>query len=75
MTQNEFHRPISVDFAPRGSLCEWCGKPAEQQLTAIGGHYHNESGLFCQSCGEEFTRAVLASLSSDKTAKAQARSF
>src|ERR1043166_9014713 len=35
MQLNEFHRPFSVDFAPQGSLCEWCGKPAERQLTAI----------------------------------------
>jgi hypothetical protein len=62
MSYNEFRRPVSVDFAPRGSLCEWCGKPAERQLTAIGGSYHNESGLFCRSCGEEFTRAVINSL-------------
>lgn len=62
MLYNEFRRPVSVDFAPRGSLCEWCGKPAEKQLTAIGGSYHNESGLFCRSCGEEFTRAVINSL-------------
>ena len=61
MSNNEFHRPVSIDTAPRGSLCEWCGKPAEKQLTAIGGSYHNEGGLFCRSCGEEFTRAVINS--------------
>lgn len=60
MSKNEFLRPISVDSAPRGSLCEWCGKPAEQQLTAIGGISHNEGGLFCRSCGEEFSLAVIA---------------
>ncbi len=58
MIENEFRRPVSVDTAPRGSLCEWCGKPAEVQLTAIGGIAHNESGLFCNSCGQEFTRAI-----------------
>ncbi|GAC1378236.1 MAG: hypothetical protein NVSMB33_01940 [Ktedonobacteraceae bacterium] len=60
MSNNEFRRPFSVDFAPRGSVCEWCGKPAEQQLTAIGGNYHNESGLFCRPCGEKFSLAVVA---------------
>ena len=60
MSKNEFLRPISVDSAPRGSLCEWCGKPAEQQLTAIGGSYHNESGLFCRDCGDKFSLAVIA---------------
>ncbi len=59
MPDNEFRRPVSVDAAPRGSLCEWCRKPAEVQLTAIGGAAHNESGLFCRSCGEDFTRAVI----------------
>lgn len=62
MSNNEFRRPISVDSAPRGSLCEWCGKPAEQQLTAIGGSYHNDSGLFCRPCGEKFAQAVANSI-------------
>ncbi|GLV56670.1 hypothetical protein KDH_35090 [Dictyobacter sp. S3.2.2.5] len=60
---NEFQRPVSVDFAPRGSVCEWCGKPAERQLTAIGGTYHNESGVFCRTCGELFAQGVANSLS------------
>lgn len=63
MYKNEFRRPVSVDFAPRGSRCEWCGQPAQRQLTAIGGSYHNESGLFCHSCGEKFSQAVINSLS------------
>ena len=62
MSDNEFRQPISVDFAPAGHLCEWCGKPAVHQLTAIGGKRHNEGGFFCQTCGEEFARAVAASL-------------
>ena len=62
MQFNEFRRPFSVDSAPRGSHCEWCGKPAEKQLTAIGGRYHNESGLFCRICGEQFVQAVMNSL-------------
>lgn len=68
MFDNEFRRPVSVDAAPRGSLCEWCGKPAELQLTAIGGTAHNEGGLFCRSCGEEFTRAVINASSKTKSA-------
>jgi hypothetical protein len=59
MSINEFRRPVSVDSAPRGSRCEWCGQPAEQQLTAIGGIYHNDSGLFCRPCGEQFSLAVV----------------
>ena len=58
MSNNEFRRPVSVDAAPRGSKCEWCGKPAVVQLTAIGGDAHNESGLFCSPCGEDFKRAI-----------------
>ena len=58
MPINEFTRPVSVDFAPRGSLCEWCGDLAERQLTAIGGSFHNESGLFCRPCGEKFSQNV-----------------
>ena len=59
MSTNEFLRPISVDSAPRGSRCEWCGNPAEKQLTAIGGISHNEGGLFCRPCGEQFSLAVI----------------
>jgi hypothetical protein len=59
MPINEFRRPFSVDFAPRGSRCEWCGNPAERQLTAIGGSYHNEGGLFCRPCGEQFAQTVI----------------
>ena len=59
MSENEFRRSVSVDGVPRGSRCEWCGKPAEVQLTAIGGTAHNDSGLFCRSCGEDFKRAVI----------------
>ncbi len=70
MPENEFRRPVSVDSAPRGSLCEWCGKPAELQLTAIGGAAHNEGGLFCRSCGEEFTRAVINTASMTTSADA-----
>ncbi|GAC1399838.1 MAG: hypothetical protein NVSMB49_10790 [Ktedonobacteraceae bacterium] len=62
MTSNEFRRPVSVDFAPRGSACEWCGKPAERQLTAIGGSFHNESGVFCSPCGEKFSQTVINSV-------------
>jgi hypothetical protein len=62
MQFNEFRRPVSVDFAPQGSVCEWCGKPAERQLTAIGGAFHNEGGMFCRTCGEEFMQGVIASL-------------
>jgi hypothetical protein len=61
MSKNEFLQPVAVDSAPRGSRCEWCGKPAEVQLTAIGGKAHNDSGLFCRSCGEQFTAAVVNS--------------
>ncbi len=63
MSDNEFRQPISVDFAPRGSLCAWCGKPAELQLTTPGDKYHDEVRFFCQACGKEFARTVADSLS------------
>jgi protein-arginine kinase activator protein McsA len=75
MSNDEFRRPVSVDTAPRGSRCEWCGKPAEVQLTAIGGNSHNEGGLFCRSCGEEFSRAVANSASIATTNDASVQSF
>ena len=58
MSNNEFNRPVSTDSAPDGKNCEWCDKPAEQQLTAIGGTHHNGGGFFCQPCGEEFSQSV-----------------
>lgn len=72
MQDNEFRRPVSVDFAPQGSTCEWCGKPAEQQLTAIGGAYHNDGGLFCRPCGELFANAVMNSLQNAANAASSA---
>jgi hypothetical protein len=70
MPTNEFSRPVSVDFAPRGSLCEWCGNPAERQLTAVGGSFHNETGVFCRPCGEKFSQTVAnASITSSTSVK------
>jgi hypothetical protein len=70
MLHTNFDSSIVTDFAPRGSLCEWCGKPAVQQLTALGGPRHNESGFFCSSCGEEFACAVAESLHDGAVSKA-----
>ncbi len=56
---DEFNRPVSVDFVPHGRVCGWCDKPAERQLTAIGGAYHNQSGVFCRMCGERFLAIVI----------------
>ena len=58
MLDNEFGQSVSLDFAPEGSICEWCGKPAVEQLTVIGGIRHNEGGYFCHACGEEFIQTV-----------------
>ena len=63
MFENEFRRPISIDLAPPGSVCEWCGKPAVYQLTAIDGNHHNEQGLFCSTCSVQYTCAMADSLS------------
>ena len=75
MSTNEFRRPVSVDFAPRGSICEWCGKLAERQLTAIGGSYHNESGMFCTPCGEKFSQVIVNSLQAASQARIQPYAF
>jgi hypothetical protein len=64
---NEFRQPLSIDEAPEGSVCEWCGKPAKHRLTQLGGTNHNESGLFCRACGEAFVCAVASSLSREVT--------
>jgi hypothetical protein len=60
--ENPNRQPVSIDFAPRGSVCEWCGKPAENALTVVGGKGHNESGYFCGSCSREFIRVVASDL-------------
>lgn len=58
MSNNEFSRFVSIDFAPYESACEWCGRPAEEQLTAVGGIHHNEGGFFCRACSKEFILMV-----------------
>lgn len=60
--QNEFRQPVSIDFAPAGSVCEWCGKPAAQAVTVLGGRGQNDSGYFCCGCGKEFIRTVASDL-------------
>ncbi|MGH2481289.1 MAG: hypothetical protein ACRDHW_16670 [Ktedonobacteraceae bacterium] len=73
MAENEFRRSVSTDSAPRGSHCEWCGKPAVYQLTAIGGFSHNDSGLFCRECGEKFARTVAQAAAAASTTSYNAR--
>ncbi len=68
MFADDFRQPVSIDDAPAGHLCEWCGKPAIYQLTVTGGRHHNEEGFFCQTCGEQFARTVADSLSRAITA-------
>ncbi len=58
MLDNEFGQSVTMDFAPEGSVCEWCGKPAVEQLTVIGGIRHNKGGYFCHVCGEKFIQTV-----------------
>jgi hypothetical protein len=60
--ENEFRQPVSIDFAPAGSVCEWCGKPAAQELIVLGGIGHNESRYFCSLCSQEFIRVVASEL-------------
>ena len=60
--ENEFRQPVSIDFAPAGSVCEWCGKPAAQELIVLGGIGHNENRYFCSVCSKEFIRVVASDL-------------
>ncbi len=64
--ENEFRQPLSIDEAPEGSICKWCGKPAKHRITQLDGT-NNESGLFCRTCGDAFVRAVASSLSREIT--------
>jgi hypothetical protein len=65
--ENESRQPLSIDEAPEGSACEWCGKPAKDQFIVLGEKYQQESGLFCRLCGEAFVCAVASSLSREVT--------
>jgi hypothetical protein len=60
-SSNEFQHPIAVDLIPRGKVCDWCRKTAERGITAIGGRFHNRSGIFCGPCGEQFVKWILRS--------------
>jgi hypothetical protein len=75
MASKDFKQAISIDFAPQASVCEWCSKPADEQLTAIGGIYHNKGGFFCRACGEEFTRLILNSVSTRVAPRAPIESW
>jgi hypothetical protein len=65
--ENEFRQPLSIDKAPEGGVCAWCGKPAEHQFTALGGKFISESSLFCRACGDQFVRAVASFLCREVT--------
>ena len=71
MSNNEFNQPVSFDFAPHGSVCEWCGKPAEQQITVIGGKFHNDGGFYCRKCGEEYVGEVTKALNAAAAAETE----
>jgi hypothetical protein len=60
--ENGFRQSLSMDEAPEGSVCEWCGKPAEHQFIVLGGKCPNENSLFCRTCGDEFVRNVASSI-------------
>ena len=65
--ENEFRQPLSIDEAPKGSVCQWCGKPAEHQFIVLSGKCQHESCFFCRTCGEAFACAVASSLSREVT--------
>ena len=65
--ENELRHPLTIDEAPVGSICEWCGKPAKHHITQLDGTNNNESGLFCRTCGEAYVCAVASSLCREVT--------
>ena len=73
MLDNEFRRPVCIDDAPQGKACEWCGKPAVYQLTAIGGRAHNDEGYYCSECAMHYASALADVLTRVVTAESIAR--
>lgn len=69
MLNNVIRRPITVDIAPYGSICQWCINPACLQLTVQGDKDLSEGRYFCQSCGDEFVRNVADTLTREVTAE------
>ncbi len=65
MSNNELMQAVSFDLAPYGSVCDWCGQPAEHQLTVLDGSFYNDSSCFCRLCGEELARALVYSLKAE----------
>ncbi len=65
--ENEFRQPLSIDEAPKGSVCQWCGKSAEHKFIVLSGKCQNEIGLFCCACSDEFVRDVASSLCREVT--------
>jgi hypothetical protein len=59
---SEFRQPLSLGLAPRGSVCQWCGKAAVHRLSLLGGPHPSAPELFCRSCGEQYVRNVASSL-------------
>lgn len=58
MLGNDYRQPLSIDSAPRGYVCEWCGQPAALQIAVGGAIYDDEPENFCRLCGEAFARAI-----------------
>ena len=60
LPNNDFNRYVSVDTAPRNSICESkdCRKAAAHRYLVTGGIFHCNNGLFCASCGETYTSHI-----------------
>jgi uncharacterized protein (DUF427 family) len=63
MENTEFRSPVTLDVAPVGSVCEWCGRRASYLVIVVGGKHHNEEAYFCHECGQAYIRAVADSIS------------
>jgi hypothetical protein len=58
---NEFQASVVTDLTSPGTVCDWCDQTAEQRLTALGGSWHNKTGVFCSPCGQLFLEKVVNS--------------
>lgn len=58
---NEFQGPVATDLVPPERICDWCDQAGERRFTAIGGSFHNKTGVFCSPCGQLFLEGIVNS--------------
>ena len=65
--EDELRHPLTIDQAPEGGICEWCGKQAVHSFLVLDEKCQNEKVLFCRACGDAFVCAVASALSREIT--------